>query len=225
MTEVTAPVPGHVEPGGSALSWRAGALTVHKVSVSAQDNNSYLLTHTSGEQLLIDAADSAETVLAILASAHPQAHLSAVLTTHGHWDHHRALAPVIGVTGATALASAADASHLPVVVGRTIDHGDVLTLGDVALEVIGLRGHTPGSLALAYTPATGPSWLFTGDSLFPGGVGKTRSPAEFAALLADVSARVFDRFDDHTIVHPGHGDSTTLGAERPFVAEWRSRGW
>lgn len=64
--------------------------------------------------------------------------------------------------------------------------------------------------------------LFTGDSLFPGGVGKTWKPGDFDTLLADVTAKLFDRFGDDTIVHPGHGDDTTLGAERPHLGEWRA---
>ncbi|WP_089773075.1 MBL fold metallo-hydrolase [Ruania alba] len=225
MSETTHPVPGHVEPGGAALHWQVGPLRIGKVSVSAQDNNAYLLTHTSGEQLLVDAADSAETLLEVLGGAHPQPHLTTVLTTHGHWDHHRALAAVVGVTGAEAVAGRDDAGHLPVTLGRALDHGDHLVLGDIQLEVISLRGHTPGSIALAYHPPDGATWLFTGDSLFPGGVGKTDSTGDFTRLLSDVTARVFERFDDDTVVHPGHGDSTTLGAQRPQLGDWRTRGW
>jgi len=100
-----------------------------------------------------------------------------------------------------------------------------VTVGHLTLEVIALRGHTPGSIALAYREPTGPVHLFTGDSLFPGGPGATRSPESFASLMADLTERVFDRFDDDTAVYPGHGLSTTLGAERPHLDEWRARGW
>ena len=92
--------------------------------------------------------------------------------------------------------------------------------------MIGLVGHTPGSIALVLRgTGTGPTHIFSGDSLFPGGVGKTDSPADFASLLDDVTGKIFDRFCDQTIIHPGHGDSTTLGAERPQLAQWRARGW
>jgi glyoxylase-like metal-dependent hydrolase (beta-lactamase superfamily II) len=88
--------------------------------------------------------------------------------------------------------------------------------------VIHLRGHTPGSLALLYQDAH----LFTGDSLFPGGVGNTqRDAARFEQLYTDVVERVFDRLPDETWVYPGHGKDTTLGAERPSLPEWRERGW
>ena len=59
----------------------------------------------------------------------------------------------------------------------------------------------------------------------PGGVGKTWQPGDFERLLGDVSRKVFDRFGDDTVVYPGHGDDTTLGTERPHLAEWRERGW
>jgi glyoxylase-like metal-dependent hydrolase (beta-lactamase superfamily II) len=105
--------------------------------------------------------------------------------------------------------------------------GDTVRIGELSFEVIHLRGHTPGSVALALEgPATGGvTQLFTGDCLFPGGVGKTWQPGDFDQLLDDVTTRVFDVYDDTTVVYPGHGDDTTLGAERPSLATWRERGW
>lgn len=120
-------------------------------------------------------------------------------------------------------------------VAHRLHHGDTLTVGHVCVEVIALRGHTPGSVALVYREpehveapgaVAGRAHLFTGDSLFPGGVGATGGdPRRFAQLYADVRTRVFDRFGDDTWVYPGHGRDTTLGAERPHLEEWRTRGW
>jgi glyoxylase-like metal-dependent hydrolase (beta-lactamase superfamily II) len=94
------------------------------------------------------------------------------------------------------------------------------------LEAIGLRGHTPGSVALLYRDSKGPAHLFTGDSLFPGGVGNTgQDPERFHRLLTDVTERIFDVLPDETVVHPGHGAGTTVGAERPQLEQWRARGW
>jgi glyoxylase-like metal-dependent hydrolase (beta-lactamase superfamily II) len=98
-------------------------------------------------------------------------------------------------------------------------------VGDSTVETIALRGHTPGSVAVLYRDPTGPAHLFTGDSLFPGGVGRTMSPVDFTSLIDDVEQRVFDALPDDTWVYPGHGDDTTLGAERPHLEEWRARGW
>lgn len=221
------PVPGHVVPGAPELVWRLPDVEIRKASVSAQDNNCYVLTERfSGAQVLIDAADGAAAVLALLHRASPEGPLLAVVTTHRHWDHHRALAEVVHATGARALAGAEDATELPVPAGL-LGHGDEVALGDVRLRVVALRGHTSGSIALAYTEpdGAGPVQLFSGDSLFPGGPGKTPSPTEFASLMADLEQRVFGVYGDDTIVHPGHGDSTTLGAERPHLLQWRERGW
>jgi glyoxylase-like metal-dependent hydrolase (beta-lactamase superfamily II) len=94
--------------------------------------------------------------------------------------------------------------------------------------VIHLRGHTPGSVALYYDAEGALSaspHLFTGDSLFPGGPGKTGNPKDFAQLMDDLEARVFGPLPDATWVYPGHGSDTTLGTERPHLAEWRARGW
>src|SRR4029450_8625928 len=102
--------------------------------------------------------------------------------------------------------------------------GDHVELGTERLEVTGLGGHTPGSITLSYV-GTGGAHLLAGDSLFPGGAGKTNSPEDFTSLMNDLESKIFDRFDDATVVHPGHGDDTTLGTERPHLAEWRKRGW
>ena len=106
-----------------------------------------------------------------------------------------------------------------------VEHGDTVTLGDCSLEVIHLRGHTPGSIALLHRDADGTPHLFSGDSLFPGGPGKTWSAEDFTSLMDDLESRVFDQLPDETWFYPGHGDDSTLGAERPHLGEWRARGW
>ena len=173
-------------------------------------------------QLLVDAADDAHRLRALLAEG--TGGLDVIVTTHQHWDHHRALAELAGSASVTA-AGAEDADALPVPPDRRLRHGDHVELGDVRLEVIALRGHTPGSVALLYSDPVGRPHLFTGDSLFPGGPGRTTSPKDFTSLMDDLESRVFARLPDDTWVYPGHGKDTTLGAERPHLAEWRARGW
>jgi glyoxylase-like metal-dependent hydrolase (beta-lactamase superfamily II) len=154
--------------------------------------------------------------------------LDTVVTTHQHHDHVGALAEVVAATGARTVAGADDADALPVPVDERVGQGDTVPVGDVTLGVIHLRGHTPGSIALAYAdPAPGGrTHLFTGDSLFPGGIGNTKNPGQsFESLIEDVTTRVFDVYDDDTWFYPGHGDDSTLGAERPHLDEWRARGW
>ncbi len=202
---------------------------LRSVSVSTMDNNSYLLTCTrSGAQLLVDAADDADALLEMVrqgSRARDRVDLDAVLTTHQHWDHHRALAAVTTATGARTLAGTDDADALPVPVQERLVHGDRVQVGELVLDVVHLRGHTPGSVALAWTDGAGTVHLFTGDSLFPGGPGKTGSAADFGNLMEDLQTRVFDVYADSTLVYPGHGAGTTLGAERPHLPAWRARGW
>ena len=214
-----------VSPGGPWSTRELAGLTIRKMSVSEMHNNVYLLTcRTSGEQLLIDAADDAARIRELVAAG--GAGLDHLVTTHQHWDHVRALVDVTKELAPETHAGEDDASSLPQLPDHRLRHGDRITFGDVALDVVHLRGHTPGSVALAYADPEGHTHLFTGDSLFPGGVGNTKNPGQsFESLIADVSDRVFDVFDDETWVYPGHGGDTTLGAERPHLAQWRERGW
>ena len=219
---------GDVTTGGPAAVRELPRLTIRKCSVSAMDNNAYLLTcRSTGAQLLVDAADDPQRLLALVEEG--GGGLEVVVTTHQHWDHVRALEDLVAATGARTAAGAADADALPVPVDDRLTHGDTVRFGDVALDVVALRGHTPGSVALAYRDADDPdgyTHLFTGDSLFPGGVGNTKNPGQsFASLYRDVTERVFDVYADDTWVYPGHGGDTTLGAERPHLDEWRARGW
>ena len=216
---------GLVVPGGPSDLRELRALTIRKMSVSEMHNNVYLLTcSATGEQLLIDAADGPRRIHTLVREGTGSlAHLG---TTHRHWDHVRALAAVVEETGARTYAGEDDADALPLAPDVRLGHGDRVSVGDVVFDVIHLRGHTPGSVALAYEDPHGHAHIFTGDSLFPGGVGNTKNEGQsFASLYADVTSRVFDRYDDATWVYPGHGADTTLGAERPHLDEWHERGW
>lgn len=217
---------GDVTPGGPTDVRELDALTIRKMSVSEMHNNVYLLTcRTSGEQLLVDAADDPERCLALVREG--GAGLQHLVTTHQHWDHTRALAEVARETGAETYAGEDDAAALPVLPDHRLRHGDTITVGEVTLEVSHLRGHTPGSVALAYRDPKGGTHLFTGDALFPGGVGATDrfDYQDFTTLYQDVVERIFDVYDDDTWFYPGHGGDSTLAAERPHLDEWRERGW
>ena len=217
---------GRVTLGGPTDVRRLPRLIIRKIAVSPQmHNNVYLLTCTeTGEQLLVDAADDFPRIRRLVDEG--TGRLDHVVTTHRHWDHVRALDEVIAATGARSYAGADDADALPVPPDVRLVDGDRISVGAVDLEVIHLRGHTPGSVALAYRDPTGSAHVFTGDSLFPGGVGNTKNEGQsFISLFADVTGKVFERFGDDTWIYPGHGDDTTLGAERPHLDEWRERGW
>ena len=117
-------------------------------------------------------------------------------------------------------------SQTGVEVTRGVKEGDTIAVGTCSLEVIDIVGHTPGSIALLFSDPEGHDHLFTGDSLFPGGVGNTEGDAgRFATLIDDVEEKLFGRLADDTWFYPGHGDDSTIGAERASVGEWRSRGW
>jgi glyoxylase-like metal-dependent hydrolase (beta-lactamase superfamily II) len=215
------PYTGDVEVGGPADVRELPGLTISKLAVSETANNVYLLRDTAtGEALLIDAAAEPEALRALIGDAD----VRTVVTTHGHWDHHRALPDIVAATGAVTVAGTADAADLPVPVQRTVEHGDTVTVGEQTLEVVHLRGHTPGSIALVWRgPGDAGVHVFTGDSLFPGGPGRS-TPETFPSLIDDLEARIFTLPDD-TWIYPGHGKDTTLGAERPHLGEWRARGW
>ncbi len=211
---------GEVEVGGPVDVRELPGLTITKIATNPFNNNCYLLRDTaSGDTLLIDAAGDATRLMDALGDGT----LVGIVETHGHWDHQQALVEVVEKTRAPVLATVADASDLPIAPQRFLADGDVVTVGAHELTALTIVGHTPGSVALYYAAEGG--HLFTGDTLFPGGVGNTdKDPARFATLIDDVETKFF-ALPDSTWVYPGHGTDTTLGAERASLPEWRARGW
>jgi len=187
------------------------------------DNNAYLLRcDATGEQLLVDAASEPDTLTRLVGDGG----LATVVTTHRHRDHWDALAEVVRATGARTAAGEHDADGIDPPTDILLTDGGRIAVGRCELEVIHLAGHTPGSVALLWDDPVGHAHLFTGDSLFPGGVGNTHGSArDFQQLLGDVERKLFARLSDETWVYPGHGHDTTLGAERPNLPEWSARGW
>ncbi|MGP9528396.1 MBL fold metallo-hydrolase [Glutamicibacter sp. AOP5-A2-18] len=209
-------------------------VTIRWTSVSDMENNVYLITHRgTGEQLLVDAADDVPAIAELIRASQGDAQepqIVGIATTHQHWDHIRALSDIVEKYPVTTYAGAEDmtgiAEESGVQITNGLNHGDQLKLGDVIIEAIHLRGHTPGSIGYALVDSSGQPVVLSGDSLFPGGVGNTwKDPQRFLSLITDVSERIFDRFPDETKVLPGHGDTTTLGEQRPHLDQWRERGW
>jgi glyoxylase-like metal-dependent hydrolase (beta-lactamase superfamily II) len=222
---------GDVTPGGPPDVRRLGCLTVTKVAVDPEMSNNCYLLHCSNtdEVVLIDAAAEPERLLELVGDRT----LTSVVTTHQHWDHHRGLAAVTSAhPGAVVVAGEPDADAVEeqtgVTVGRRVGEGDTVAVGTCVLQVIPIAGHTPGSIALLVddTSVSPVPHLFTGDSLFPGGVGATFGDADaFAQLVGEVEAKLFARLPDETWFYPGHGGDGVLGRERPHLEEWRARGW
>jgi glyoxylase-like metal-dependent hydrolase (beta-lactamase superfamily II) len=213
---------GHVDPDGPWQDREDGPLLVRKLSVEEMDNNVYVLRcRRTGAALLIDAAARPGRLREALGGSVPVA----VVQTHGHWDHVRAWEDLAGDPGLEVWGHPGDTELFPAALDRELAHREVLTVGDLAVEVLHVPGHTDGSLLFLVHGEARPH-LFSGDSLFPGGPGNTwGDPERFRLLMDGLEREVFDQLPDDTWVYPGHGDDTTLGTERPHLGEWRERGW
>ena len=190
---------------------------VHAVVVGPMDNNVFVVRCTeSGDAVLIDAANEHERLLDLCTVLG----VRRVLETHGHWDHIQAV-PAVRDAGYSVGITAADAEMLDAY-DEVIDDDEAITVGRLRLRTIATPGHTPGSMCFALE---GTPMLFTGDTLFPGGPGATGFPGgDFDTIIRSIDDRLFGRAPD-TLVLPGHGSWTTIGAERPHLDEWVTRGW
>ena len=201
------------------LHWRDADVEVHRTVVGPVDNNVFVVRcRATGEAVLIDAANEHERLLELCTALG----VRRVLETHGHWDHIQAV-PAMREAGYAVGVMSADAPRLADVgYDAFLDHDEVVEVGRIRIRVIHAPGHTPGSVSFA---VAGTPLLFTGDTLFPGGPGATSfEGGDFAAIIRSIERELF-AFPDSTVVLPGHGLDTTIGAERPHLDEWIARGW
>jgi glyoxylase-like metal-dependent hydrolase (beta-lactamase superfamily II) len=212
---------GDVRVGGPSDTREIGGVTLTKMAVGEMNNNAYLLVDGSGQGLLIDAAAEPRRLLEMIGDTP----VVKIVTTHQHPDHWQALAEVKAATGAVTVAHPADAPGIPVPTDELVEDGGTIEFGDTVLSVTQLVGHTPGSIALTLGAAGPGPHLFTGDCLFPGGPGRTTQPVDFNSLMTGLEDKIFGRLPDATWIYPGHGNDSTIGAERPHLEEWRARGW
>ncbi len=213
---------GDVSVGGPADTRDIDGVRLTKIAVGEMHNNAYLLVdETTGQGLLIDAAAEPLRLLEMIGDTP----VAKIVTTHQHADHWQALAEVKAATRAATVAHRLDAPGIPVPTDEVVEDGDTIAWGASLLHVTHLVGHTPGSIALTLNAAGPQPHLFTGDCLFPGGPGRTTTPETFNSLVSGLEEHVFARLPDATWIYPGHGNDSTLGAERPHLAEWRARGW
>ncbi|MFV1963621.1 MAG: MBL fold metallo-hydrolase [Acidimicrobiia bacterium] len=190
--------------------------TVGRIVTPPLENNVYLVTCTTTHASLIVDAASDPDAIATMADG---TGITAVATTHGHWDHHGAIPEVTDRLRVPFMLHPDDAG----LAGRDPDtpltEGE-LTIGSVTAQVLHTPGHTPGSVCIALEGV-----VLTGDTLFPGGPGATRfDHSSFDIIIESISSKLFTLPDD-TVVLPGHGDSTTIGTERPQLPAWIERGW
>lgn len=200
------------------LVWSDAAVEAHRFVVGPFENNVYVIRcRRTGEATLIDAANEHDRLLGV---AH-RLGVTSVLETHGHWDHIQAVEQVRDA-GIDVWVRAEDAALLPGY-DHLLEDDTVHRVGALRIRTIHTPGHTPGSISFAVeeTPL-----LFTGDTLFPGGPGNTSlEGGDFATIIRSIDDRLYRVFDDGTIIWPGHGAPSTIGAERPHFGEWVDRGW
>jgi glyoxylase-like metal-dependent hydrolase (beta-lactamase superfamily II) len=199
-------------------SYRDDRVAITSVVVGGLDNNVYFVRdRATGESVLVDAADEPEQLLDLSRSLD----VRRVLTTHGHHDHIRAV-PAMREAGYPVGVAAEDAERLP---GHDflLEDGAAVEVGELRLRTIHTPGHTPGSTCFV---VEGSPVLLSGDTLFPGGPGRTDlAGGDFDAVIESIRDRLFGPLPDDTVVLPGHGAETTIGAERPHLQEWIDRGW
>lgn len=203
----------------TTLHWADGQMEIHKVVVGSYANNVFIVRcrHT-GESVLIDAANEHERLLELCR----RYDVRRVLETHGHFDHIGAV-PQMREAGYEVAVTALDAPMLKDVgYDVFLDDAEVIEVGHLRLHAIHNPGHTPGSISFL---VEGSPVLFSGDTLFPGGPGNTSfDGGNFATIIDSIDTRLFT-LPAHTVVMPGHGVDTTIGNERPHLAEWVERGW
>ncbi len=198
--------------------WSETGIEVHQVVVGPMDNNVYVVRCTeTGEAVLLDAANEHDRLLELCRALG----VRRVLETHGHWDHIQAV-PELRDAGYSVHVTAEDADMLPSY-DELLTDDSVVEVGRLRLHTIHTPGHTPGSMSFRLD---GAPILFSGDTLFPGGVGNaTFEGGDFDTIIDAVENRLFATLPGDTIVLPGHGDRTTIGTESPHLQEWIDRGW
>ena len=191
---------------------------IHKLVVGPMDNNVFVLRcKETGDAVLLDAANEHEKLLELCR----RLGVRKVLETHGHWDHIQAV-PAVRDAGYEVGVTTEDAKMLPSY-DFVIEDDSVIEVGRLKLHTIHTPGHTPGSMCFRLE---GSPVLFSGDTLFPGGPGNTTfEGGDFATIVRSLDERLFAAIPDDTIVMPGHGDDTSIGAEKPHLQEWVERGW
>ena len=200
------------------IDYQDSIVEVHRVVVGPMDNNVYILRcKETGSGLLIDAANEHDLLLELCRDLG----VERVVETHGHWDHIQAVEAVRDA-GFDVAVTEADADMLPSY-DQLLEDESVLEVGRLRVATIATPGHTPGSMCFA---VEGTPLLFSGDTLFPGGPGNTSfENADFGTIIRSIDTRLFGAFDADTLVLPGHGAGTTIGAESPHLGEWIDRGW
>jgi len=189
-------------------------LQIEKLQLGPFGTNAYILTcRQTGDSVVVDAPAEADKIAERLKETKPRY----ILLTHNHMDHTGALSELRSKLRVSLATHAADAVILSLPPEIQLNDSDIVSFGNIKLEVMHTPGHTPGSLCFK----TG-KYLISGDTIFPGGPGKTRSPVDFEQIVKSITGKIFN-LDDNTQVYPGHGDSTILKKEKEEFAIFSSR--
>jgi len=189
-------------------------IQIEKLELGPFGTNAYILIcRQTGASVLVDAPAEASTILERLKGTTPKY----ILMTHNHMDHTGALSELKSALNVPVAAHRDDSGNLPLKPDTQLNNGDVLSCGEIELSVLHTPGHTPGSLCFL----TG-NYLIAGDTIFPGGPGKTGSPADFMRILSSLTSKIFILPGD-TRIYPGHGDSTILEKEKQAFEAFSTR--
>ncbi len=187
---------------------------IERLELGPWGTNAYvMICLQTGHSLVIDAPAEADTIMEKLQGTNPKY----ILLTHNHMDHIGALSELRSKLKVPLAAHAADSARLPSPPEMQLKDGDVVSFGKVKLEVLHTPGHTSGSLCFKTS-----KYLISGDTIFPGGPGKTNSPADLKQIIKSITGKILVLSDD-TEIYPGHGGSTILKKERDEFAIFSSR--
>lgn len=193
---------------------RGQNIKIERLELGPWKTNAYIIVCLkTGSSVIIDAPAEANTIIRSLKGTSPKY----LLLTHNHFDHTGALAELISKLNIPLAVHEADADGLSSPPEILLKDGDVVSFGEVMIEVIHTPGHTPGSLSFRTS-----QYLFSGDTIFPGGPGRTETPAAFKKIFNTISKKIMT-LPDNTKIYPGHGDSTVLEKERKEFAAFSSR--
>ena len=188
-------------------------IQIDRLKLGPFDTNSYILTcPLTGDSVLVDVPAEASKILKALKETNPKY----ILITHNHMDHLGALSEIKSKLRIPIGAHRLDAKGLPLRPEILLEDGEKVSYGKTSLKVLHTPGHTPGSLSFLIG-----RYLIAGDTIFPGGPGKTKSPADLKLIIESISSKIFVLPDDTTI-YPGHGDSTLLRKEKEEFAIFSS---
>lgn len=190
------------------------ALQIERLELGPYGTNAYIvICQKTRDSVLIDTPAEASIILGRLEGTNPKY----ILMTHNHMDHLGALAELHSRLKVPLATHALDARKLPSTPEVLLSDGDTISVGNLKIEVLHTPGHTPGSLCFKIG-----RYLISGDTIFPGGPGKTGSPDALKQIIKSITEKMFVLPDD-TQIYPGHGDATVLKKAKEEFAVFSSR--